>query len=103
MTVADVEVGVFNLGERLVACRKSMHAHQGAPVCQGRVGGTTLRSAPGEYVFGLRGRILHCPWHHWQFDLESGGALFGHGVRLAPVDVELDEGTIVLSVRRDSR
>lgn len=102
-TVAGVEVGVFNLGDRLVAYRNQC-PHQGAPVCQGRVGGTTLVSAPGEYVFGLRGRILHCPWHGWQFDLESGDALFGHGVRLAPVDVELDEGTVVVSlVKMDSR
>ncbi|MCI0637271.1 MAG: Rieske (2Fe-2S) protein [Actinobacteria bacterium] len=103
VSAGGVEVGVFNLGDRLVAYRNHC-PHQGAPVCQGRVGGTTLPSAPGEYVFGLRGRVLHCPWHGWEFDLETGNALFGHRVRLAPVDVEVEDGVIVLSIRaRDSR
>jgi 3-phenylpropionate/trans-cinnamate dioxygenase ferredoxin subunit len=97
-TVEGVEVGVFNLGDRLVAYRNHC-PHQGAPVCRGRVGGTTLPSAPGEYVFGRHGRVLHCPWHGWQFDLESGDAL-GHGTRLAPVQVAVEDGTIVVSLER---
>ena len=36
-TVEGVEVGVFNLGDRLVAYRNHC-PHQGAPVCSGRVG-----------------------------------------------------------------
>jgi nitrite reductase (NADH) small subunit len=102
-TIGGMEVGVFNLGDRFVAYR-NLCPHQGAPVCLGRVGGTTLPSAPGEYVFGRRGRILHCPWHGWQFDLETGEALFGHRVRLAPVEVELADDSIVVSIeRRKSR
>jgi nitrite reductase (NADH) small subunit len=102
-TIAGTEVGVFNLGDRFVAYR-NLCPHQGAPVCLGRVGGTTLPSAPGEYVFGRHGRILHCPWHGWQFDLETGEALFGHRVRLAPVEVELADDSIVVSIeRRKSR
>ena len=103
VTLDGAEVGVFNLGDRLVAYRNHC-AHQGAPVCPGRVGGTTMPSAPGEYVFGQHGQILHCPWHGWEFDLESGEALFGHRVRLAPVQVEVEDGTIVVShERRSSR
>lgn len=95
--IAGIEVGVFNLGDRLVAYR-NLCPHQGAPVCTGRVGGTTLPSAPGEYVYGRHGRILHCPWHGWQFDLDTGEALFGHRVRLAPVEVELAKDSIVVTI-----
>jgi nitrite reductase (NADH) small subunit len=95
--IAEIEVGVFNLGDRLVAYR-NLCPHQGAPVCTGRVGGTTLPSAPGEYVYGRHGRILHCPWHGWQFDLDTGEALFGHRVRLAPVEVELTNDSIVVTI-----
>lgn len=96
LTVLDgVEVGVFNVGGRFVAYR-NVCPHQGAPVCLGRVGGTTLPSMPGEYVYGRHGTVLHCPWHGWQFDLESGEALFGHRVRLAPVATAVEAGTIVL-------
>lgn len=95
VSVGGIEVGVFNLGERFVAYRNHC-PHQGAPVCLGRVGGTTLPAAPGEYIYGRRDQVLHCPWHRWQFDLAKGEALFGHGVRLAQVDVAVEEGQIVL-------
>jgi nitrite reductase/ring-hydroxylating ferredoxin subunit len=90
-----MEIGVFNLGDRFVAYR-NLCPHQGAPVCQGRVGGTTLPSAPGEYVFGRRAKVLHCPWHHWQFDRETGEALFGHRVRLAPIEIAVEGKELVV-------
>jgi nitrite reductase/ring-hydroxylating ferredoxin subunit len=36
-----------------------------------------------------------------EFDLETGEALFGHRVRLAPVEVELVDGSIVMSIARE--
>jgi nitrite reductase/ring-hydroxylating ferredoxin subunit len=95
VSVGGLEVGVFNLGARFVAYRNRC-PHQGAPVCLGRVGGTTLPAAPGVYVFGRRDQVLHCPWHRWQFDLTTGEALVGHGVRLARVDVTVEDGQLVL-------
>lgn len=94
--VDGVEVGVFNVDGTFVAYRNYC-PHQGAPVCLGRVGGTTLSSAPGQYVYGREGRVLHCPWHGWQFDLESGEAL-GHPARLAPVQAAVEDGMLVVYV-----
>jgi nitrite reductase/ring-hydroxylating ferredoxin subunit len=102
VAAAGVEVGVFNLGDRFVAFR-NVCPHQGAPVCRGRVGGTTLPSAPGEYVYGRQGKILTCPWHGWQFDLETGEALFGQRVRLAPIEVAVEDGTLVVYVKKRRR
>lgn len=103
VSAGGIEIGVFNLGDRLVAYRNRC-PHQGAPVCLGRVGGTTLPAAPGEYIYGRRNQVLHCPWHRWQFDLTTGEALFGHGVRLARVDVAIEDGQIVLYLpERDER
>lgn len=42
----------------------------------GSVKGTTLPSAPGEYLYSREGEILRCPWHGWEFDLTSGKSLF---------------------------
>ena len=96
--VDGIEVGVFNVDGRLVAYR-NVCPHMGAPVCAGRIGGTTLPSAPGEYVYGRHGKVLHCPWHGWQFDLETGEAL-GHRSRLAPVEAAREDGEIVVYVKR---
>jgi nitrite reductase/ring-hydroxylating ferredoxin subunit len=99
--VDGLEIGVFNLSGRLVAYR-NLCPHQGAPVCQGRVGGTTLPSAPGEYVFGRHGSILHCPWHGWQFDLETGEAL-GHRARLGAVEAAIEAGEVVVYVKKQTQ
>ena len=31
--------------------------------------------AAGEFIWGREGEILRCPWHGWEFDLNSGQCL----------------------------
>jgi nitrite reductase (NADH) small subunit len=64
-------IGVFNVGGELYALRNSC-PHKGAPLCEGTVGGTMLPSEPPTYVYGLEDRLLRCPWHGWEIDLETG-------------------------------
>ena len=66
-------IGVFNVHGQFVAVL-NVCPHELAPVCRGRVGGTTLPSAPGEFCWGREGEILACPWHGWEFDLLTGRA-----------------------------
>jgi nitrite reductase/ring-hydroxylating ferredoxin subunit len=47
-----------------------------APVCRGKIHGTFLPSAPGQFVFGLDDQVLQCPWHGWEYSLETGESLF---------------------------
>ncbi|HNQ99688.1 MAG TPA: Rieske (2Fe-2S) protein [Trueperaceae bacterium] len=75
VTVGNRSIGVFNIGGRYFALRNTC-PHQQAPLCEGRVMGTTLPSRPGEYHLGLQGQILRCPWHAWEFDLTTGRSLF---------------------------
>ena len=67
-------IGVFNIDSRYYALR-DVCPHQGASLCAGTVGGTMLPSRPHEYVWGLEGRIVRCPWHGLEFDLENGRSL----------------------------
>ncbi len=67
-------IGVFNLGSRIVAVL-NICPHALAPVCLGALGGTTLPSEPGEFIWGHENQILRCPWHGWEFDLKSGQCL----------------------------
>src|ERR1044071_1231500 len=50
-------IGVFNVHGRYVAVL-NLCPHEFAPVCLGRLGGTTLPSAPGEWLWGREGEIL---------------------------------------------
>lgn len=85
-------VGIFRVGDEYVAIL-NVCPHEFAPVCMGRVGGTTLPSAPGEWKWGREGEILACPWHGWEFELLTGKALFANRpwLRLFPIKVEGDQ------------
>ena len=88
--VAGRSIGVFNVNGTLVAAL-NVCPHELAPVCLGRVGGTTLPSPPGEFHWGREGEILACPWHGWEFDLLTGEALADkRRLRLYPVSIEDD-------------
>ena len=98
--IVEVEgrsIGIFNLQGRFVAVL-NVCPHQLAPVCQGRLGGTTLPSPPGEFRWGRSGEILACPWHGWEFDLLTGKALADRRrhLRLFPVTVE--DGTVYVTL-----
>jgi 3-phenylpropionate/trans-cinnamate dioxygenase ferredoxin subunit len=86
--VAGRSIGLFNVRGTIVAVL-NVCPHELAPVCRGRVGGTTLPSAPGEFCWGREGEILACPWHGWEFDLLTGKALADarKHLRLFPVRV----------------
>lgn len=90
--IVEVEgrsIGVFNVGGVFHAIR-NLCPHQGAPLCEGRVLGTTLPSRPGEYILGRTGEIVRCPWHGWEFDITTGRSVFDPGrcrVRSYPVTV----------------
>jgi nitrite reductase/ring-hydroxylating ferredoxin subunit len=96
--IVEVEgrsIGLFNLHGTFVAVL-NVCPHELAPVCRGRLGGTTLPSPPGEFRWGRDGEILACPWHGWEFDLLTGKALADarRHLRLYPVTVE-DETVFV--------
>ncbi len=75
--VVDVDgrpVGVISVGEDFYAVADRC-PHMGASMCTGSLSGTLVPSAPHELVYGMDQRVLRCPWHGWEFDLESGRSL----------------------------
>jgi nitrite reductase (NADH) small subunit len=90
-------IGLFNVAGAFVAAL-NLCPHELAPVCRGRVGGTTLPSPPGEYRWGREGEILACPWHGWEFDLLNGRALADPRVRLRLYPVTVRDDTIYVTV-----
>ena len=87
-------IGIFKVDDQLYAVN-NVCPHKAAPVARGTVGGTMLpTSKPGELEYGLEGQVLKCPWHGWEFNLETGECLFGvSGRRLKtyPVGVRGDQ------------
>jgi len=89
------EVALFNVDGTLFAVANAC-PHHGGPLCHGRISGTRLPSNPYEHRWGREDRILTCPWHGWEFDLESGGAVFDESTRLRTFDIRVEDGEIVL-------
>lgn len=88
--VADRSIGIVNAGDKLYAVL-NVCPHALAPICEGRLTGTFLPSEPGRPVWGMDDRILRCPWHGFEFDLENQGQAvftsFVARVRMFPVSV----------------
>ncbi len=74
LTIEGKSIGVFNINGRHAAVL-NVCPHELAPVCLGRLRGTTVSSAPGSFVWRQDGEILCCPWHGWEFEVLSGRCL----------------------------
>jgi nitrite reductase (NADH) small subunit len=91
-------VAVLSVGDELFAVSDRC-PHMGAALSAGSVGGTLVASAPHEFVYGRHQRVLRCPWHGWEFDLDSGRSLLEprrYGLRIFRVSSE--DGQVVLHV-----
>jgi nitrite reductase (NADH) small subunit len=96
ITVGGREIGVLNVEGRLYAMR-NVCPHQGAPLCEGVIGGTMLPSRPHEYVYGWEDKIIRCPWHKFEFDLETGHSLHDpEQMRVSVYQVGIEEGVVTL-------
>lgn len=89
------EIGVFNVNGQYFAVR-NVCPHAGAPLCLGTLTGTRFATRPYEYTYARDGMVLRCPWHGWEFDLETGRTFFDPRVRVKTYRVVEEEGEVVL-------
>jgi nitrite reductase (NADH) small subunit len=88
--VDGVEIGVYRRGERFHAY-ENLCAHQGGPACEGITIGAVEpvlredRTIAGER-FSEREHIV-CPWHGYEYELESGTCAHDPRIRLRRFDV----------------
>jgi len=102
ITIREVEgrsVGIFREGDAFSAML-NVCPHRAAPVCQGLLGGTMLPSKPGEYVYGLEGQVLRCPWLGWEFDVRSGESIGPVDKRnLTMYEIAVEDGDVFVDVK----
>ena len=74
--------------------------HQQGPVCTGPVSGTLVATADTDWrlAWVLEGRVLFCPWHTMEFDLDTGRRIRGRTERLRAYPVEVDNGQVYIQV-----
>jgi len=81
------------VGNRLVAVRNRC-PHQGGPLCEGLVS-ERIAGAPGTYQL-QRQSVLRCPWHGWEFDVESGVCRDDPKMRVAVYPVKVEKGRVLV-------
>lgn len=91
-------IGILNVDGRLHALMNNC-PHHGAPLCEGVVKGTMADTAPHEYSYGHQNEFIACPWHGYEFRLDTGRPLLDLGrLRVRVYDVRAQDGEIVLYV-----
>lgn len=84
-------IGVFNVHGEFHAVRNRC-PHKGAPLCLGLAKGLVTGSQPYEYEITREGEILRCPWHGWEFDLQTGRSVFNpHRLRVKSYAVSVED------------
>ncbi|MEV0071053.1 Rieske 2Fe-2S domain-containing protein [Amycolatopsis sp. NPDC050768] len=91
-------IGVFRVGDRFYAINNHC-PHMGGPLCLGRTKPWVSSAGPGEYAMAEEEALVACPWHGWEYDLETGQSFLGPGeprARTYTVSVEprAEEGTV---------
>lgn len=95
------EIGVLRMADGSFRAVRNRCPHKGAPICRGIVGGTWPPSAPGELRYSHEGRVLLCPWHAFEYDLDTGQELFRPGAsRLRMYPVEVVDGKVWITLRQ---
>lgn len=83
-----MEIGIVRWHGRLYAL-PNVCPHQRGPLCRGWLLRRVVGSAPGAMDVADDGPVIACPWHGWEFDLQTGRAVSDgrYGVRTFPVRV----------------
>ncbi len=103
--VDGVQVGVLNVDGDYYAIQNEC-AHQGGPVCEGDVRPELVGEfvEPGQRVTERHGERLTiaCPWHGWEYDLETGRHLGVDDIAIRTYEVVEDDGVLYVEKSVDS-
>lgn len=98
----NFEIGVFKVKGTLYAY-PNVCGHQGGPVCEGMLMAKVEEVIADDKTYqGMRFNHdeMHivCPWHGWEYDLESGEMVGDRKFKLRRYDVVEKEGDIYVVV-----
>ena len=96
--VGGQTVGIFRVKGRLYAYENTC-PHQGGPVCQGLVIPAVREllntdQASMGYAFDENEMRIVCPWHGYEFSIQTGSHPAKAEIRLKPVPVSEENGVV---------
>jgi 3-phenylpropionate/trans-cinnamate dioxygenase ferredoxin subunit len=108
--VAGRSVGIFNIDGKFHAILNRC-PHRGGELCKGDVISLIVSDGPGDVRIDPDTKLIACPWHGWEYDLETGQSWYKPGrpdeptrfPRARAVGVEVESGAEVAEELADGR
>lgn len=94
--ISGREIAVFNVDGEFYALANYC-VHQGGPICEGQISGALLEE-DGELIWDREDEFVSCPWHGWEFEIESGKHITNEEYRLPRYDVVVRDGDIYVDI-----
>ena len=96
------EIGIFNVDGTYHAYL-NWCVHQSGPCCEGSLTGTTeaeYDADAGEVDLSWvkEDKILNCPWHGWEYEIETGDCLSKREHTLPSYPVTVEDGEITVEL-----
>lgn len=107
VAVDDAEIGVFRVDGRFTAF-ENVCPHMGGPVCQGKIIPRVQEVIADDktslgLAFSKNQTNVACPWHGYEFDVETGRHPGNPHLRLRAVKIEVVDGDLVVTVPERTR
>jgi nitrite reductase/ring-hydroxylating ferredoxin subunit len=89
-------VGIFNIDGKFYALLNRC-PHRGGELCKGDILGLVVSDRPGSVTLDKNMKLLACPWHGWEYDIETGQSWYDPAGPLAArsFDVSVEGGASV--------
>jgi nitrite reductase/ring-hydroxylating ferredoxin subunit len=98
--VAELEggrrVGVVRVGDGVRAFSLRC-PHRGGPLERGVIRRELTSRGPGDATVDAERCVLTCPWHKWEYSLETGSALFDDRRRIWVSECLVADGRVSIS------
>ena len=88
---------VARRGDQLFALR-DVCPHYGARLSGGVLSSARLVRGVGEYALDEDTPILRCPWHNWEYDVQSGSCRQDETKRVAVYPTEVVNGDVIVTI-----
>jgi nitrite reductase/ring-hydroxylating ferredoxin subunit len=92
--VGGREIGVVRGSDGELYALRNRCPHHGAPLCLGTPA-ERVAGRPGRYAATGRA-VLRCPWHGWEFDLDTGRCIDEPSLRAARYEVRVEDGRVLV-------
>jgi nitrite reductase/ring-hydroxylating ferredoxin subunit len=71
VSIGNREIGIFKTAGKIHAILNRC-PHRGGELCKGDLLGFIKSDRPGDFRLDASEKYISCPWHGWEYDIETG-------------------------------